>query len=445
VTQRTLPLVSRHGPASPVRIVHLGLGAFHRAHQAWYTAHATDAAEWGIAGFTGRSPDIADRLSAQDGVYTLIERSAEGDRFETIESIVEAHPGDDIAAFVELVRRPEVAVITLTVTEAGYLIGPDGTLRLDDPTIAADIAALRARDHTAVRSIVARLLLGLRARLDHGAPRLAVVSCDNLPDNGRVLARACRALVEATDAGGAGWVDAAASFVCTSVDRITPRTTADDSTEVETATGRRDEVPVVTEPFSDWVLEGDFPSGRPAWESAGARFVDDIQPWELRKLWLLNGAHTLLAALGTLRGHTTVDQAIRDDVCRPGVEAWWAEASQHLPDGLDLTDYRAALLERFQNPRIAHQLAQIAQDARAKARIRFLPVVLYELEAGRQPAAALNAIAAVLAADATVSSETDLINAIAELSPQLANRPDIVAEITTTVAALTDPAKESTP
>ena len=424
---------ARTRPAAPVRIVHLGIGAFHRAHQAWYTAHAADADQWGIAGFTSRSPDVSDRLRAQDCAYTLVERSAERDRFETIESIVEAHPGDDTDSLVALLRRPEVAVVTLTVTEAGYLLDDDGILRLDDPVIAGDVRAVHvgreAGTIASVHSIVARLVVALRARFDEGASAVAVISCDNLPDNGRVLARACRAFADEVGPGGAGWLDEVAAFVCTSVDRITPRTTTEDEKRVRAMTGHADRAPVVTEPFTDWVLEGSSPPDGPAWESAGARFVSDIRPWELRKLRLLNGAHTLLAALGSLRGHATVDAAIRDHRCRDVVEEWWDEAARSLPDGLELSEYRASLLERFENPRIAHQLAQIGEDARAKLRIRIVPAVLHELENDREPRAGLTAIAAVLVREGVGGDEQDIQAALKDISSVLAERPGVVSAV----------------
>ena len=437
------PILTRSRPAAPVRIVHVGIGAFHRAHQAWYTAHATDADQWGIAGFTGRSPEIADQLSAQDSVYTLVERSAGEDRFETIESIVEAHHGDDIARLIELICRPEVAIVTLTVTEAGYVLGADGYLRIHDPLIVADLAAVRAsRDAGSTptpRSAVARLVVALRARHDAGAPAVAVISCDNLPDNGRVLARACHAFADQLDPGASAWLDEVAAFVSTSVDRITPRTSPEDQATVRIATGHTDHVPVVTEPFSDWVLEGDFPSGRPAWESAGARFVTDLSPWELRKLRLLNGAHTLMAALGGLYGHETVDSAIRDPRCRDLVTAWWDEAGRDLPDVLDLATYRTALLARFENPRIAHRLAQIGQDARSKIRIRIVPTVIRELDEGRDPHAGLTAIAALLVLDGVPADEQSITAALAEISPTLAGRPEVVSALIRIAHHLPDP------
>ena len=184
------------------------------------------------------------------------------------------------------------------------------------------------------------------------------------------------------------------SFVSTSVDRITPHLTEAELDELRTASGWDDAAPVVTEPFSDWVLQGDFPAGRPQWESAGARFVDDVEPFERRKLWLLNGAHTILAASGPSRGHETVAAAFADPVCRALVTGFWDEATRHLTSaGLDIPGYLAQLRDRFANPRIAHRLTDIADQAPTKVRVRLLPVLLAERAAGRSGAATLRALA----------------------------------------------------
>ncbi|GAA3921202.1 mannitol dehydrogenase family protein [Microbacterium invictum] len=426
--------LARTRPRPPARIIHLGLGAFHRAHQAWYTSNAVDAPEWGIAAFAGRSAGIVSELEEQDCLYTLIQRSSETDEFEVIESVVEAHLGDDIESFLDIVRRPEVAVITLTVTEGGYRLGADGQLDLTDPVIRADIDALHAGDSSILSSAIARLVAGLRARHRAGAPALAVVSCDNLADNGRLLAAACLRLAQQLESE-TSWIDEVASFVSTSVDRITPRLTAADVSDVAERTGHLDQVPVVTEPFSDWVLEGEFPSGRPQWETAGARFVSDIRPWELRKLWLLNGAHTVLAALGGLKDIETVDEALRDRECANALDAWWREARRHLPGDLDLDNYLESLTSRFENPRIAHRLSQIAQDAFAKSRIRLVPVALLELRAGRLPSGALTGIAAVLLATGAGSSELEVRRALDELNPALGS-DGVVGEVSAIIARL---------
>lgn len=346
-------------------MVHLGLGAFHRAHQLWYTQHADDGADWGVAAFTMRSGAAANALAPQDGLFTLIERGADDDRFETIWSLVEVGDGssdEGWARMVELIAAPATAVVTLTVTEAGYAPGAPAARVLRD---------------------------GLEARFVAQAGPLAVVPCDNLGANGE-LAR--RAVLETSAGHGPegfeSWLAEEVSFVSTSVDRITPRTTPDETDEVLAGCGWRDEAPVVCEPFRSWVLEGRFPAGRPAWETAGARFVTELEPWERRKLWMLNGAHTLLATAGRLRGHETVAQAIADPELLTFVRAFWAEAARNLPDDVEADGYGADLLSRFGNGRIAHLLAQIAQDSVAKIRVRAVPVWKAERASGRSGEAA---------------------------------------------------------
>jgi len=222
-----------------------------------------------------------------------------------------------------------------------------------------------------------------------------VVSCDNLPGNGAVTERVVTELAEAADPALAAWIREQVSFVATMVDRITPRTTDDDLRAVAEQTGWADAVPVVTEPFTEWVLSGAFPAGRPAWDAAGARFVDDVHPHETRKLLLLNGGHSLLAYAGSARGHDTIAEAVTDPVCRRWLDQWWDEASRHVPlPAEDLVAYRAALLDRFANPRIRHTLAQIAADGSQKVPIRVLPVVRAERAAGRMPPGAVRILAA---------------------------------------------------
>lgn len=397
-------LALRGGPRRPsrVRIVHLGLGGFHRAHQAWYTAHATDASEWGIAAFTVRSPRQADLLRVQDGLYCLVVRGQERDAVEVVPSILEAHDGAHLDRLVELLADPAVAVVTLTVTEAGYRLTGDGEVDLADPVTGVDIAELSRAfrqgplTDAAPRGALARLLLGLEARRRAGGAPIAVVPCDNIPDNGRYVERGLTGLAARVSPELAGWIDSAVSFVGTSVDRITPRIEGD--LEAVRDAGWIDRSPVVTEPFADWVLSGAFPAGRPAWESAGARFVDDLEPWENRKLWLLNGAHSILAFEGLARGHDTVSAAIDDPVCRGLVEDFWDEAVQLLPAGTEHVRYRSALRERFASPRIVHRLQQIAGHATTKVRYRFAAVAERTIAAGRRPSGSAAALAAWIGA-----------------------------------------------
>jgi fructuronate reductase len=379
----------------PTRLVHLGLGNFFRAHQAWYTQHAEDGTAWPYAAFTGRSPDLADALAAQGGRYTLLTRGAEADRFEVIDRIAAAHPAAAHGRWLAELASPEVAVVTITVTEAAYLRGPDGGANLADPQLTADIEAL-ARDATApMTTVPARLVAGLLARRAAGAGPVAIVPCDNLSENGAVVAGVVRSVAERVDPGLLDWLEGHTGFVTTMVDRITPATTAEDRITVARGTGCSDQVPVVTEPFSEWVLQGGFPAGRPAWETAGATFTRDIGPFERRKLTLLNGAHSLLAYAGPSRGHETVADAVGDPVCRGWIEQWWDEAARHLPLPADeLAAYRDALLNRFANPRMHHLLTQIAADGSQKIAVRIVPTLLAERAEGRLPEGASRAIAA---------------------------------------------------
>jgi fructuronate reductase len=382
LSRRTHP---EAGPPAPVRLVHLGLGAFHRAHQAWYQ-HASarlGGEPWGIAAFTGRRPTAAVPLREQDGLYTLVVRHPQGDQAELVTSLSEAHDGADAGAWCARLASPDVGIVTLTITEAGYRLDPTGGLNLSDPDVAADLAELRRAGNGPLRTAPGRLVRGLASRHAAGGGPLAVVPCDNLSDNGQGIRRVLLELSDAVDGRLASWIAEQVGFVSTMVDRITPSTTDDDRRTVTGLTGWQDRAPVVTEPFSEWVLAGTFPSGRPAWERTGARFVADVTPFEQRKLWLLNGAHSLLAYAGSARGHTTIAEAFDDPTCSTWVEQWWDEASRHLPlPEAEVTAYRTTLRERFTNPRIRHALEQIAADGSQKLPVRVLPVLHQERPSG---------------------------------------------------------------
>ncbi|CAH0192915.1 Polyol:NADP oxidoreductase [Microbacterium oxydans] len=405
-------LGERTTAAPPVRIVHLGLGAFHRSHEAWYTARAADAAQWGIAAYSGRSSALAEALNAQDGLYTLVVRSQEDDRAERVDSIVRAHGGSELQRFLADVAAATTAIVSLTITEAAYSRDETDT----------DAAALRAlaegAEPSAVepRTALGRVVVGLEARRRARGGPLALVSCDNLPDNGGVLRDAIESLA-ASMPELRDWIGDTVSFVSSSVDRITPRLSDEEAAALSERYG--DRAPVVTEPFSDWVLSGEFPGGRPQWETAGARFTDDLEPWEARKLWLLNGAHTLLASLGRLRGHRTVSEAIVDVECLRAVEAYWDEAGRHLPVDLAVREYRSALLDRFRNPRIRHLLAQIALDADTKMRVRIAPVAERERSAGRSAEACATVVAAWIAVDDPDADRPRVEHDVARLSAVL--------------------------
>jgi fructuronate reductase len=337
--------------ARTARIAHLGLGAFARSHQAWYTQHASD--DWGIVAFPSR---VSPELVAQGFRYGLITRGPEADSIEVIDSVV-ATSEDPLA-------EPEVDIVTMTVTEAGYLPGARPVQQLAD---------------------------GLRMRRDAGGGPLTIVPCDNVSANGNVVRDLVLTLV-APDL--ASWIDDNVSFVSTMVDRITPAATPADLIIAEELLGWHDAVPVVTEPFTEWVLHGDFAAGRPEWEHAGARFVDDVEPYERRKLWMLNGAHSLLAYRGLELGFTTVNAAWGS--LRPEVEQLWNEAREVLGlDSWELDSWLEALRIRWQNPRMEHRLSQIAAGGEQKIPARIGAVIDRRREAGLAPGTAeLETIAA---------------------------------------------------
>ena len=393
---------------APVRLVHLGLGNFFRAHQCWYTEHAPDAADWGIAAFTGTSsPPLVDELNEQEGLYTLVSRAGDEDRFEVLSSLSRAHAVADHDAWLRYFEAPELAAVTITVTEAGYLRGAGGGLDVGRPDVQADIEALRSDPTGLVRTAPGRLVAGIAARRRAGVGALALVPCDNAPGNGALAEQVVRDLAGLVHADLAAWFRDSVTVVTTMVDRITPRPTPQDARTVLERTGFDDRCPVVSEPFHEWVLSGAFPAGRPRWEDAGATFTDDVTPYEHRKLWLLNGAHSLLAYAGSIRGHATVAGAVADETCRSWLEEWWAVASPHLDQpaagaaagaaggaAADVAAYRAALLARFANARMHDRLDRIAADGSQKLPIRILPVLRAERAAGLVPAGATRVLAA---------------------------------------------------
>jgi fructuronate reductase len=397
-TTRRLSRDADGRPAAPVRLVHLGVGNFFRAHQAWYTEHSDDAADWGIAAFTGHSRRTADELAGQDCLYTLLVRHQSESVPEVIGAISAVHVGSDLANLRGHLAAPSVAVVTLTVTEAGYFRDESGGLDTDAPAVRNDVAALRSGSPEELDTVPGRLVAGLDARRAAAAGPLAVVSCDNVPHNGAMARRVVTDLAREVDPDLAVWIDANVSFVTTMVDRITPRTTDEDAADTRALTGVDDPALVVTEPFTEWVLAGDFPSGRPAWETAGARFVTDVRPFETRKLWLLNGAHSIMAYAGSIVGHETVADAVLDPEVFGWVEDWWDCASRYLTlPAEEVTAYRQALFDRFANPNIRHLLAQIAADGSQKVPIRALPVLRAARADGELPSGTTRFVAAWIA------------------------------------------------
>lgn len=348
------------------RILHIGLGNFHRAHQAWYTAHA--GGHWAITGVVMGNTALRDAMQS-DGGYTLGIRGPEGLRTEWIglhDRLILAREAPD--AVVAAFRDPELHVVTLTITEAGYCLAPrTGVLNLDHPEIRSDVAG---PPEGAMGLLVHGLAARARARL---AP-LTVLSCDNIAGNGHKLAAVTRSF--ASEAGLT--LDPDTRFPNTMVDRITPATTPEIAAEIAAITRRPGTAPVMTEAFSEWIIEDDFAGLRPSWERCGAALVEDAAPYEMRKLRLLNGAHSSLAYAGLLAGHIHVHQAFADPALCAGVRALWDEAEITLPPQVRSATaaYRAALEARFAVPEMKHSLAQIAMDGSLKLRERLVPLVL---------------------------------------------------------------------
>jgi fructuronate reductase len=371
-------------------ILHLGLGAFHRAHQAVYTERAIVAAggNWGIIGVAPRSRDILERLIAQDGLYSVVTSSLSETRTRVVGSLVglchaASAPQDVIAAIAD----PGIRVVTLTVTEKAYRMDSAGRLALDDQLRAELTGA------TAPASIPALLARGLLARAAADAGPLAVVSCDNLQANGVRL----RGMVEqALAVAGAGVPDGV-TFPSTMVDRIVPATTEETLRLARDGLGVRDLAPVVAEPFRQWVIEDDFPGGRPAWELAGAVFTDDVAPWETLKLRVLNATHSALAYLGVLAGRET----IADALLLPGARKVMTRLIEEdiaptlsPPLGESPTEYGRVALDRFANPVLGHRTLQVAMDGTQKLPYRLLGTVTDQLRAGANPGWTALAVAA---------------------------------------------------
>jgi fructuronate reductase len=442
-------------PAAPVRHVHLGLGAFVRAHVAVYTEQAPDAAEWGIAAFTGRSPALAEQLTAQDCLYTLVVRGPRADSFSVVSSLSRAFPGTESDAWRRYLAAPETAIVTLTVTEAGYRLNASGGLDLTDPAVAADLASWREcaryRGPPVLATVPARLAAGFAARRAADSGPVSLVSCDNLPGNSAAAARVTLDFAAAADPGVADWIAGNVHAVDTLVDRITPATTTSDVALVRWRTGHADASPVVTEPYSEWVLSDTFGTERPDWPGAGALITSDVRPYEERKLWLLNGAHSLLAYAAPSRGHQTVTEAIADPIVLAWVREWWDDATPHvsLPRA-ETTAYCEALLGRWSNTRMRHQLTQIAVGGLQKLPARILPVLRAELAIGRVPPGAVRVLGAWVAhllgqslpADDPGARElaasiqqagagSAARQALAALDPTLADSPELLAAVGT--------------
>lgn len=377
--------LTRSRPAPAVGIVHLGLGAFFRAHGALYVAEATAASggDWGIVGVSLRSPAIRDALAPQDGAYTLLELGPGGETARVIEAVAEVlvAPESPEAVLARL-ADPAVRVVTLTVTEKGYCHSPaTGRLDLTHPDILHDLA------NPLPRSAPGFLVRALARRRQAGHRPFTALTCDNLPSNGRLLRAIVLDLARALDPALADWIAAEARFPSTMVDRIVPATTEADLARVERITGRQDAAPVLHEPFRQWVVEDDFvDAARPDLGAVGVELVTDVAAYEHMKLRMLNGTHSPLAYLGYLAGHETIADTVADPVFAAYVRRLWSREiipTVEAPPGVDLAAYAERLFERYRNPAIRHRTWQIAMDGSQKLPQRLLGTIAGAFDDGR--------------------------------------------------------------
>jgi fructuronate reductase/mannitol 2-dehydrogenase len=350
-------------------IVHLGLGGFHRAHMARYTHSLMethpDTLSWGIIG-AGLMPGdrrMSESLGPQDHLYTLVERDAASETVTVIGSLADVvFAGESSAALLDAIDRPEIRIVSLTVTEHGYCLNRS-TKQLDPDhrLIQADLSHPE-RPSSAIGIIVE----ALRRRRASGAAPFTALSCDNIQHNGTVLREAVLALATLRDTGLAAWIAETVSFPSTMVDRITPVTAEQDVAALAGRYGIIDRWPVFAETFTQWVIEDRFPTGRPAWEHVGAQFVEDVAPYEFMKLRLLNASHLAVAGLGRLAGYVTIDEAMADELIARYMTALMdRETGPTLPDlpGVSLPLYKATLIDRFANPAIKDTVERVNTDA----------------------------------------------------------------------------------
>ncbi|HDG1682737.1 TPA: mannitol dehydrogenase family protein [Kluyvera ascorbata] len=364
------------------RIVHLGFGAFHRAHQAVYAdiLAAEHGSDWGYTevNLIGGEQQIAD-LNHQDNLYTVAEMSADAWTARVVGVVKEALHAqvDGLETVLAKMCEPQVAIVSLTITEKGYCHSPaTGQLMLDHPFIVADL-----QNPHQPKSAPGVIVEALARRKAAGLPAFSVMSCDNMPENGHVMRNVVCAYARAVDAGLADWIESHVTFPSTMVDRIVPAVTPETLDKIEQLTGVRDPAGVACEPFRQWVIEDNFVAGRPEWEKAGAELVSDVIPFEEMKLRMLNGSHSFLAYLGYLAGYQHINDCMGDENYRRAAhDLMLKEQAPTLKvQNVDLARYADLLIERYTNPALRHRTWQIAMDGSQKLPQRMLDSVRWHL------------------------------------------------------------------
>jgi len=352
-------------------VVHIGVGGFHRAHQAVYfdeLARTGVSTAWGITGVGLRSPQMGEVLGDQDHLYTLVVRGPEGDDVRVIGSVIRyLFAPDDPEAVLDALADPRTRLVTLTITGSAY---PGGDVDPTDPDVRADVET-PGTPGTAFGYLVE----ALDRRRKAGLAGFTVLSCDNAQHNGDLARGAVLSTARLRDAGLAAWISEHVTFPGSMVDRITPETTPERRDEIAEAHGVDDRWPVITEPFSQWIVEDRFCAGRPPLDAVGVQFVDDVRPYEVMKTRMLNGAHSALGHLGALAGHATTAEAMADPTVRAFVRGYLGEVAAGLlaVPGVDLEAYTETLLERFSNPEISDQLSRLCRRSSTKVPSYVLP------------------------------------------------------------------------
>lgn len=390
-------------------IVHFGVGGFHRAHQAMYLNRLMNqgkALDWGIIGMGVMDSDqrMRDVLTDSDGLYTLVVKNPDGTRHvEVIGSILDfLYAPDDLHAAIEQLADPAIRIVSLTVTEGGYNVHPvTGKFDLTNAAIAADLA-----NEQAPRTTFGLISAGLKLRRERGIAPFTIMSCDNIQGNGEVAHKMFGAFATALDPEFGEWVQHNVSFPNSMVDRITPVTTNADREDVAQTYGIEDAWPVVCEDFEQWVLEDKFVAGRPPYEEAGVQLVEDVVPYELMKLRLLNATHQGLCYFGHLAGYRAVHDVARNELFADFLLRYMKKEAEptlrELP-GVDLDAYQHKLIERYSNEYVADTVARLCADSSDRIPKWLMPVVRENLAAGREVALS----AAIVASWARYAEGTD--------------------------------------
>lgn len=407
-------------------IVHVGVGGFHRSHEAFYTdayMNETGDTRWGICGVGLRESDrkMQQLLAEQDYLYTLMVKKADGTATtQVIGCMTDFLLGcDDPMAVINKMAHPDTHIVSLTITEGGYNFSPStGAFDFTNPDVQHDLD-----NPDAPRLIFGYLAGALKQRRDQGLPPFTVQSCDNIQHNGDVTRKMVLAYIKAVDTELADWVEKEVAFPNAMVDRITPATSALDIRTVAELTGYTDHWPVTCEPFHQWVIEDRFSSERPRWEKCGAQFVADVTPYETMKIRLLNASHTVLGILGSLAGYQTIDEAVSDPLFRTFVRTFMdAEVTPVLApvEGIDLSVYKTTLINRFANPNIKDSLTRICSESSAKIATFLVPTIRENVARGSELQCSALVVAAWCYYSATHASQSgEPLEVIDALSAQL--------------------------